>query len=229
MKLQIPRPIIMKVLPILVVTVALASIPALPTMSQNYSYGCNGYQHCATSVANSAGTLQVLWGDPYQPATISQGSGNETLTVQGYVASRPDLPGYYTYTYPTTTGELEAQWRTATETYVVDVYFYQGYSPYNKTTIFPSENTFAAMYIYFNGQLTVNGVTTPVRGLAALVAAAPGFFSFHGAAPATYVILYPQTYHGNQYIFRWSQARQIINGIEQPASGQPMSQTVQLT
>ncbi len=224
MKPFILRPAAMKILPLLIVTIALASIPTLAAISGNSSYR---YQLSAKSVATSAGTLSVLWGDPYLPARINQGTGNETLTVQGYVTPRIDLSGYYTYTYPTTTGELEAQWSTTNATYVVDVYFYQGYSPYNRTTIFPSENTFAAMYFYFKGQLTVNGVTSQVKGLAALVAAAPGFFSFHGTSRATTIILYPQTYHGNQYIFRWSQTDQIINGIEQPAS-QTVSQIVDL-
>ena len=74
----------------------------------------------------------------------------------------------------------------------------------------------------------MNGVTSQIRGLAAAVAAAPDFFSFHGTARATYVILYPQTYHGNSYVFRWSQTDQNISGIEQPRADS-LTQTVQLT
>jgi len=219
--------IAVRILPLILITIAIVSIPTLATISETSRYAPQSLT--ATSTATSAGTLSVLWGDPYAPARINTGTGNETLTVTGPVFPRADLPGYYTYDQASTQtdGELEAQWTTSNETYVVDIYFYQGDSPYNKTTIIPSQNAFAAMYIYFGGDLTVNGITSHIHGLAALVAATPGFFSFGGTAPATYVILYPQTFHGNQYVFRWSKTDQTINGIAQPAS-ESLFQTVEL-
>ena len=223
-----PRRILVRILPLILITLAIVSIPTLSTISQTYRYAPQSLT--ATSTAMSAGTLSVLWGDPYEPARINTGTGNQTLTVTGPVSPRPDLPGYYTYdqALTQTDGELEAQWNTSNETYVVDIYFYQGDSPYNKTTIIPSQNAFAAMYIYFGGEITINGITSQIHGLAALVAATPGYFSFKGTAPATYVILYPQTYHGNQFVFRWSKTDQTINGIPQPESGS-LAQTVELT
>jgi len=210
-------------------TIAMVMVLSLANISETQQYYAP-QSLSARSTATSSGTLQVLWGDTYEPARINTGIGNETLTVTGPVFPRADLPGYYTYDQASaqTDGELVAQWSTGTEIYVVDIYFYQGDSPYNKTTIVPSENSFAAMYIYFRGELTINGVTNQFHGLAALVAATPGLFSFRGASPATYVILYPTTYHGNQYVFRWSKADQTINGIAQPAS-ESLLQTVELT
>ena len=220
--------IAVRILSLILITIAIVSIPTLATVSESSRYAPQSLT--ATSTASSAGTLSVLWGDPYAPARVNTGTGNETLTVTGPVSPRSDLPGYYTYDQARTQtdGELEAQWSTSNETFVVDIYFYQGNSPYNKTTIVPSKNAFAAMYIYFSGELTVNGITSHIQGLAALVAATPGLFSFRGTAPATYVVLYPLTFHGNQYVFRWSKADQTINGIAQPAS-ESILQTVELT
>jgi len=222
------RRVAARILPLIAITLVIVSIPTLATISETYLYSSQSLT--ASSTASSAGTLSVLWGDPYVPARIDTGTGNETLIVTGPVSPRSDLTGYYTYDQARTQtqGELEAQWSTSNETFVVDIYFYQGDSPYNKTTVIPSHNAFAAMYIYFGGDLTVNGITSHIQGLAALVAATPGFFSFRGTAPATYVILYPQTFHGNQYVFRWSKTDQTISGIAQPASAS-LLQTVELT
>jgi len=222
------RRVAARILPLIAITLVIVSIPTIATISETYRYAPQTLT--AASTATSAGTLSVLWGDPYVPARINTGTGNETLTITGPVTARSDLPGYYTYDQARTQtqGELEAQWSTSNATYVVDIYFSQGDSPYNKTTIIPSQNAFAAMYIYFDGDLTVNGITSHIQGLAALVAATPGLFSFRGTVPATYVILYPQTFHGNQYVFRWSKTDQTINGIAQPAS-QSLLQAVELT
>ncbi len=211
-----------RILALLLVATALVTAPSIVANSGSQSHepytSPLGTTLFATSIANATGTLSVQWGDPYLPAILGQGNGIESLSVHGSVTPRSDLGGAYTYVQPTTEGELEAEWNTSSTTYSVDVYFYQGNSEYNRTTIFPSANTFAAMYIYFGGELTVNGVTTEISGLAALVATAPGFFSFQGTARTTYVVLYSATYHGDQYVFRWSQTDQIISGLEQPAS-----------
>ena len=219
------RLIMIRMLPVLLVTITLLSTPTLVAISR----GPSSTLQSALSTTTATGTLSVLWGDTYTAARVNLGSGNVTVTIQGNIMPRPDLPGYYTYSYPSNVnGDLEAQWTVSNETYVVDIYLIQGYSSYNRTTVFPTADTFAAMYVYYWGTLTANGVTSQIEGLAAVVAAAPGFFSFHGNARATYIILYPQTYHGNQYIFRWSQTDQIINGLEQPMSAS-LTQTVVLT
>jgi len=215
-----------KILLILLVVFTLLFTPSLVAISSNPS---TVSPQTALSTTIATGTLSVLWGDPYSDARINQGTGNVTLTVNGAITPRNDLPGYYTYKYPSDIdGDLEAQWTASNESYFLDVYLYQGYSEYNRTTVYPAADTFAAMYVYFWGTLSVNGVTSQIRGLAAAVAAAPDFFSFHGTARATYVILYPQTYHGNSYVFRWSQTDQNISGIEQPRADS-LTQTVQLT
>src|SRR5215831_19518685 len=214
-----------RILPALLVTLTLLSTPSLVAITGTQSPS----SQTALSSTVATGTLSVLWGDPYSAARVDQGTGNVTMTVQGSITPRADLPGYYTYNYPSTIdGDVEVQWAASGNSYFFDIYLYQGYSPYNRTTIYPAANTFAAMYVYFSGTLTVNGAVSQVHGLAALVAAAPGFFSFRGNSRATYIILYPQTYHGNQYVFRWSQTDQVINGLEQPMSAS-LSQSVQLT
>ncbi len=211
--------------PVLIVAITLLSTPSLVALSGNP----NPTSQTALSTTVATGTLSVLWGDPYAAVKVDEGVGNLTMTVQGSITPRADLPGYYIYSYPAQVdSDIEVQWTASGNTYFFDIYLYQGSSPYNRTTIFPTAGTFAAMYLYYSGTMTVNGAPSTVHGLAALVAAAPGFFSFHGNARATYIVLYPQTYHGNQYVFRWSQTNQIINGLEQPRCDS-LTQTVQIT
>ncbi len=224
--MSLARLFLFRILPALLVTMTLLSTPSLLAITGSQSPSS---PHAALSSTIATGTLSVLWGDPYAAARVDRGSGNVSMTVQGAVTPRDDLPGYYTYTYPSNIdGDVEVQWTASGNTYFFDIYLYQGYSPYNRTTIYPAAATFGAMYMYFSGTMTVNGAVSQIHGLAALVAAAPGFFSFHGNARATYIVLYPLTYHGNQYVFRWSQTDQIISGIEQPMSDS-LTQTVQLT
>ncbi len=211
---------ITRVLPLLLVTIALASNTNLFAMSGSQrNTATPSPPPFATANATATGTVLVMWGDPYLPVQISDGNGTLTVSLQGNVAQRPDLQSAYTYTDPYTWGDMDVNWSTANETYSADVYFYQGHSPYNKTTVFPyPANSFAAMYIYYTGELAVNGVTSQVHGLAAIIDAEPGFFGFRGTARAISVVLYSMTYHGNQFVFRWSQTDQTINGIEQPMS-----------
>ncbi len=79
-----------RIIPLLIITIAIISIPTLATISGPFSY--QAYSLNATSTAISAGTLSVLWGDSYAPARINQGTGNETLTITGAVTPRADLP-----------------------------------------------------------------------------------------------------------------------------------------
>jgi len=213
------QPAAARIIPLLIVTIALISITG------RASYIA---QPGATSTAQATGSLSVMWGDPYRPAAGAQGAGSETLSVQGPVIAS-NLPGYYTYKDPSIWGTFNAQWNTSNATYSVDATFYQSDSPYNRTTIFPAANTFAVSYMYVDAKITINGIVTHQEdGLAALLADAPGFFSYHGTARATMIVLYSPSHHADQYFFRWSQTSQVIDGIQQPAAA-TLTQTVQLT
>ena len=91
------RSSLVRILPALLVTITLLSSPSLVAISGPQA---SVTPQTARSTTIATGTLSVLWGDPYEAARVDQGTGNVTMTIQGNITPRADLPGYYTYTYP---------------------------------------------------------------------------------------------------------------------------------
>lgn len=176
----------------------------------------------AYSQASATGSFSMIWGDPYHTPTISQGTGSESLTITGNVAKQPNLPGYYAYTTLTLSGSLHAEWSDNGNNYVLNASLYlSAYETgYERISINPSGDSFYVSFMDYTASLTVNGVTNHTSGEAGIKAAAPGFFAFQGQARTTTIIIYAPSLGHPQYVIRWSETSQTIDGIPQPAASQ---------
>jgi hypothetical protein len=210
-----------KVVAALLITVTILSV----TVAAAYYQTRNAY-----SQTSAAGDLTLIWGDPYQTPTTSQGTGSESVTVSGPVAQQPNLPGYYAYTIPTLTGSVHVEWTDKGNTYTLDATLslasYE--NNYETISIHPSANSFYVSFTDYTATLTVNGVTTHSTGDAGVKAAAPGFFTQQGQYRVTTIILYAPSLGTSQYVIRWSQVSQAIDGVPLPAASQ-FAQSVTMT
>lgn len=173
----------------------------------------------ARSSATATGNMVVVWGDPFGTMQVSQGTGSETLMVRGNVTPRTDLPGFYVYDRIRLTGKLHAEWTLGTDQYVLDASFVlvADETVEMPTTIVPDADSFAVLGMDFTATLSMNGETRTAHGIAALVAAAPGYFGYEAESRTTTVILY-QSFLGAQFVFRWAETSQVIYGVEVPAA-----------
>ncbi len=195
------------------------------------SVAADYYQtHNAYSQATATGNLTIIWGDPYQAPTISQGTGSESVSITGNVVQQTNLPGYYAYTTITLSGSLHVAWSDKGNNYILDASLslatYE--NQYERISINPNADSFYVSFTDFTTSLTVNGVASHTSGDAGIKAAAPGFFTQPGQARMTTIILYARSLGNPQYVIRWSQASQTIDGIPQPAASQ-FTQSVTMT
>ncbi len=209
-------PAVIRIVPMLLLTLVLVSASGTASTSSTP-------QNIA--VATATGKLSVQWEDPYLPARISLASGNESITVQGDVTPS-NTYGYYVMPDPSVSGTVKVEWNANATSYKIDGIFEESYSAYQVCTTFPAANAFSLSYIYFYGQVTINGTATRLRSSAAILAETKGVYSYHGTARSTVVIIYSPSFHADQFVLRWSQSAQTIYGIEQPVAS-AFTQTVQ--
>ncbi len=188
------------------------------------------------SQASATGSLNIIWGESYLTPTVSEGTGSESVSVTGNAAPQPNTPGYYAYSTMTASGTVHAEWSDKGNSYVLDASLFldqdeTGYEyghESEKVTLNPSGNSFYVALMDFDASLTVNGATHQSSGYAGVKAAAPGFFTQKGQARIITIILYAQSLGNPQYVIRWSEASQIVDGIQLPAAFQ-FSQWVTVT
>ncbi len=203
------------------------------------SVGAAYYQtHNAYTQASATGNFNVIWGDPYLTPTVSQGTGSGSVSTTGNAAALSNLPGYYAYTTVTASGSVDADWTNKDNNYTLDVYLslaayenaYQNAYGHesDKVTLNPSGNSFYVALMDYSGSLTVNGVAHPIGGYAGVKAAIPGYFTQQGQSRMITIILYAPSLGSSQYVIRWSEASQTIDGIQLPAASQ-FSQYVRIT
>src|SRR5439155_16838151 len=74
----------------------------------------------AASSASASGPFAIIWGDPYLPANVGQGTGWESFTVNGNVAKWANVSGYYVYTSFIVQGRMHGKWSSEGNAYVLD-------------------------------------------------------------------------------------------------------------
>jgi len=214
-----------------VITIAIATITIPVTASYHETSQASYYPTSqAVSTATAAGPLSIDWGDPYMTPETAQGTGWETLTITGRISQQPNLPGYYKYNTIILIGGLHTEWSDPLSTYALDVSFsLTSYETlYQKVTLNPSADSFYVSSMGYSATLVVTGHPTFFSGQAAVKAAVPGYFEQHGRSGVTTLIIYAPSLGDSQFVVRWSQTSQTVDGEPLPAATQ-FSQTITTT
>ncbi len=200
---------------------ALLIIMVLAIVAIPLAIAYNSHTMRAQAKAAASGTATVEWGNPYLNQTVSYGKGWEKLIVRGAVYPTPYTDGYYTYHDARLRGSLHVEWSNNTETYVLDVSFSRGtnyaYGHDMPTKIVPIANALAVTGMDYDGTLVVNGVSSSLDGLAALITDVPGAFGFQGAHSTVGIVFYISPNFQVEVV--WSEANQTIRGVFHPACG----------
>ncbi len=201
------------------------------------SVGAAYYQNPhAYSQASATGDLNIIWGESYLTPTVSRGTGSASLSLTGTAGPQNRPPGYFAYSTVIASGSVHAEWSDNGNNHVLDAYLSltQNENEYGygheseKVTLNPSGNSFYVALMDVDSSLTVNGVTSQSSGYAGVKAAAPGFYGQKGEARTITVIFYAPSLGQPQYVIRWSEASQTVDGIQLPAASN-FTQSVTMT
>jgi len=210
-----------KIITVVMLLLSVLTVSVLAITYQTYQ---------AASSASASGPFAIIWGDPYLPASVGQGTGWESFTVNGNVAKWANVSGYYIYTTFILQGRVHGEWSSEGNAYVLDANLslakYE--NSYQNIIVNPSSDSFTVSFLDYTASLTVNGVAEHIHSVAGMKAAAPGYFSLQGQDRSTTFILYASSLGNPQFVIEWSHSSQTINGIQLPAADQ-FSQTVRMT